>query len=177
MDDAIFEEVANEIKGLNNQTIRLISQGNFDEAEAVCKRALKTAETLSYYDGMAMFFFNLANLEILKDDLLKAMTYGALSMEMHEKAQTDMENCAKLMRNLAKTAMKKGMEHERKGEFKEALEYYYAGVPFSEEKYRQAMLKEIELIERVTDNGQRINGESDDTPKRTGNGGNPPEEL
>ena len=153
MDDAVFQEIANEIKGLNSQAIKLISQGRLAEADNICQRALKMTQSLSYYDGMAMVFYNLANLEALRDDLLKAMTYGVLCREMHEKAQTGAERCDELLRSLAKTAMKKGMELEKNGNLDEALEYYYASVPFSEEKYRQAMLKEIELIERVKSNG------------------------
>ncbi|MDR0490904.1 MAG: hypothetical protein LBH28_06640 [Oscillospiraceae bacterium] len=162
MDDAVFKEIANEIKGFNNKAIRLISQGKFDDAEAVCKRGLEMSQTLSYYDGMAMFFFNLANMETVRGDLLKAMTYGALCREMNEKAQTDTESCDKLMKSLAKSAMMRGMEHEKKGELKEALEYYYAGAPFSEEKYRMAMLGEIELIKRVISDGQGIDRENKD---------------
>jgi len=102
---------------------------------------------------MAMILFNLANLEALRGDLLKAITYGALCKEMHQKAQTDTELCDELLRKLANATMKKGMELEKKGELTEALEYYYASIPFADEKYRRAMLKEIELIERITSNG------------------------
>ena len=154
MDEAIFKEIANEIKGLNNQAIKLISQGKLDEAETLCQKALDTTRTFSYYDGMAMCYFNLANLEAIRDDLLKAMAYGVLCGEMHEKAQTDMERHCKLMGNLAMAAMKKGMGFEREGKLKEALEYYFASLPFVEEKYSQAITKEIELIERVLNNGQ-----------------------
>lgn len=130
----------------------MIEQGDLIKAEALCKRALEITQKFDYADGMAMVFFNLANLEALRGDLLKAMTYGALCGEMHERAQTDSASCNELLGKLAKAAMKKGMEHERKGELAEALEHYYASVPFSEEKYRNAMLKEIEMIERVAAN-------------------------
>jgi len=153
MEEAIFMEIANEIKGMNNQAIRLISQGRLAEAESVCQKALAMTKHFAYYDGMAMFFFNLANLEALRDDLLKAMTYGALCREMHEKAQTETARCDELLGSLAKAAMKKGIELEKTGMLKEALDYYYASVPFSEEKYRRAMTKEIELIERVINAG------------------------
>jgi len=153
MDEAVFKGIANEIKGLNNQAANLISQGKLNEAEDICQRALKMTGSLSFYEGMAMFLYNLANIETLKNDLLQAITYGALCKEMHEKAQTDAEYCDKLLLKLAKAAMKKGIEHEKNGRLEEALEYYYAGAPFAEEKYRQAMLKEIELIERLRSNG------------------------
>ena len=154
MDEAVFKEIANEIKGLNNQAVNLINQGKLAEAEDICQRALKMTGSLSYYDGMAIFLYNLANLETIRGDLLKALTYGALCKEMHDKAQTAAESCNKLLRKLAKAAMKKGLEHEQNGQLEEALEYYYASIPFAEEKYRQAMEKEIELIERVKTNGQ-----------------------
>jgi len=153
MDEAIFKEIANELKGLNTQTVNLISQGKLSEAEDICLRALKMTASLSFYEGMAMFFYNLANIETLKNDLLQAITFGALCKEMHEKAQTDAEYCDKLLLKLAKAAMKKGIEHEKNGQLDEALEYYYASVHYVEEKYRQAMLKEIELIERLRSNG------------------------
>ena len=149
MEDALFMEIANEIKVLNSQAVKLVSQGRLTEAEAICKKGLELTGNLAYYEGMAVFFFNLANLEALRDDLIKAMTYGALCVEIHDKAQTDAESCDALMNSLAKAAMKKGVEHEKKGDLKTALEYYYASLPFLGLKYRQATLKEIELIEKL----------------------------
>jgi len=150
MDNAVFREIADEIKGLSNQAARQIGQGRYDEAEAFYQRALQITNNISYYGGTAMILFNLANLETLRGDLLKAMTYAVLGKDMGEKAQTDTASCDELLERLAKSAMKKGMEHENNGELKEALEYYYASVPFINEKYRQAMQKEIEIIERLT---------------------------
>jgi len=150
MDESIFREVANEIIGLNNHAVRLIKEGRLSEAETFCQKSLELTKILTYYDGMAKSYFNLANLEVMKNDLFKAITYGTLCREMHEKAGTETASCDELMKKLSKAAMKKGMELEKKGMFKEALEYYQASLPVAEEKYRQAMLKEIELIERVT---------------------------
>ncbi|MCL2862771.1 MAG: tetratricopeptide repeat protein [Methanimicrococcus sp.] len=150
MDESILREIANEIKGLNNHAVKLIKEGRLADAETYYQKSLELTRVLTYYDGMAKSYFNLANLEVLKDDLFKAITYGALCREMHEKAKTDTENCDKLLGKLSKAAMKKGMELEKKGMLKEAVEYYQAGIPFAEEKFRQAMQKEIELIERVT---------------------------
>ena len=153
MDEAIFKEIASEIKGLNHQAITLISQGRLDEAEGICQRALGITSSLAYDEGAAMVLYNLANLEALRGDLLKAMAYGALCKEKHEMAQSDGEGCGKLLAGLAKTAMKKGMELEKNGALDEALAYYYASVPFSDEKYSQAMQKEIALIERAMSHG------------------------
>jgi len=150
MDESIFREIANEIKGLNNHAVNLIKEGRLAEAEAYYQKSLELTKVLTYYDGMAKSYFNLANLEGMRGDLFKAITYGTLCREMHEKAGTVTENCDELMKKLAKAAMKQGMELEKKGMLQEAVEYYRAGIPFAEEKYRQAMLKEIELIERVT---------------------------
>ena len=100
-----------------------------------------------------MALFNLANIETVRGDLLKALTYGALCGEMHEKAQTEGAHCGELLKNLAKAAMKKGMALEKEGELAKAMEYYYASIPFSEEKYAQAMLKEIELIKSIIAKG------------------------
>lgn len=152
MEEAVFKGIADEIKGLCNQAVRMIGQGNFCEAEAFCQRALAITQTISYYDGMALVLFNLANLEAIRGDLLKAITYGALCQEIHGKAGTDSALCDELLGNLAKSAMKKGMEYEKNGELREALEYYYACVPFSLEKYRLAILKEIEIVERLMSN-------------------------
>ena len=149
MDDMVFKEIANEIKGLNNQAVRLIGQGDFSNAEALCFRALDITQNITYFDGTAMVFYNLANLETLRGDILKAMAYGALCKEMHEKAQTDATPCEELLARLAKVAIKQGVEYEKQGRLREALECYYASAPFSGEKYRLAMLKEIAMIERL----------------------------
>ena len=150
MDDSIFREIANEIKGLNNHAVKLIKEGKLTEAETYYQKSLELTKMLTYYDGMAKSYFNLANLEAMRGDLFKAITYGTLCREMHEKAGTETENCDEMMKKLAKAAMKEGMELEKKGMLTEAVEYYQAVIPFAEEKYRQAMLKEIELIEKVT---------------------------
>jgi len=149
MDESILREIANEIKGLNNHAVHLIKEGKLTEAEAYYQKSLELTKILTYYDGMAKSYFNLANLEVMKDDLFKAITYGTLCREMHEKAGTETTLCDEMMKKLAKAAMKKGMELEKKGMLQEAVEYYRASIPFAEEKYRRAMLKEIEVIERV----------------------------
>lgn len=153
MSDAIFMEIANEIKSLNNHAMNLVNEGLFSEAEVYYEKALSLTSYLEYYDGMAMVYYNLANLEILKEDLLKALTYCTLAMEMHEKAETNASMVTEMLGKLAKLAMKKGMDFERKGDLQRALEYYYACVYFIEEKFQEPIQKEIELIEKVIANG------------------------
>ena len=152
MDSTFFQEIANEIKGLHNQAARLIQEKKLSEADALYKRALKTTSMLGYYDGMAVCFYNMANLEILRENYVDAMTYAALSKEMHENAKTDSGRTDELLKHLAKATMNKGMKLEKKGALQEAMEHYYACMPFAEEKYRMAMIQEIKLIKKVMTN-------------------------
>ena len=153
MDSTFFQEIANEIKGLHNQAARLIQEKKLSEADALYKRALKTTSMLNYHDGMAVCFYNMANLEILRENHVDAITYASLSKEMHEKASTDSDRTDELLKHLAKAAMSKGMKLEKEGALQEATEHYYACMPFAEEKYRMAMIQEIKLIKKVMTNG------------------------
>lgn len=152
MSEEIFKEIANEIKRLNHEAVMQIGQGNLENAEILCKRALEITESLLYYDGMAIALYNLANLEAVRGDLPGAISYAGLCRMMHEKAGSDPAQCDEVLAKLAKAAMRKGMEFEKNGEWRQALDHYQAAAPFSEEKYRQAMLKEIEIIRKVSSN-------------------------
>ena len=153
MDSSFFQEIANEIKGLHNQAARLIQEKKLSEADALYQRALKTTSMLGYYDGMAVCFYNMANLEILRDNYVDAITYAGLSKEMHGKASTDSGRTDELLGHLAKATMNKGMQLEKKGALQEAMGHYLASMPYAEEKYQKAMTQEIKLIKKVMTNG------------------------
>lgn len=152
MSETIFLEIANEIKGLNNHAMALVNQGDLIGAEVYYQKALEITKLCQYYDGMAIIYFNLANIEVLKDDLLEAITYSVLAIKMHNKAQSSSDKCDEMLNKLALATMKKGIEYEKKGQLKEALEYYYACLNYIEDNYQQAIQQEIELIKRVMPN-------------------------
>lgn len=149
MDDAVFERIALEIKALQNQGLQCIKEGQWDEAEEYYNRALGVTSALQYHDGMALSFFNLANLEAARGRILEAIAYAAQAKAMHEKAETDPQLSVNLLKRLAKEAMKQGMQQEKQGQLQEALKFYTASIPFAEPKYQQAMIQEVQLIERV----------------------------
>ncbi len=149
MDDAVFQRIAMEIKALHNQGLQFMQAGRFAEAEEYYQRALAVTSALHYHDGMAVSFYNLANLEATRGHVLEAIAYGAEAKAMHEKAQTDPQLSLTLLKRLAKQAMKTGVQHEQAGRLQPALDHYLAAIPFAEAKYQEAMLHEVELIERV----------------------------
>ncbi|MGI6119850.1 MAG: hypothetical protein ACOYIB_04635 [Desulfosporosinus sp.] len=149
MNDLVLKEIAQEIKGLHNGAIAHIKNGEYVEAAIQYRKALMITEKISYYEGMAITLFSMANLALIIGDLIEALNNAADSRKMFAKANLAYEHCNDLLKQLAVMAKKKGINYEREGKFQEAINHFEAALPFADEKSRQAMTHEIELLRRI----------------------------
>ncbi len=104
---------------------------------------------LNYYEGMALAYYNLANLEVLKDNQLIALKKLVMAQELYEQAEVESDNCKLALKKLAQTIMHIGMIHEGRGELSKSLEYYQACFSYVSENYQKVLAYEIDLIKEV----------------------------
>jgi tetratricopeptide (TPR) repeat protein len=149
INEAIFMEIANEIKGLHNGAIVHIKAGEYAEAAIQYRKALMITDKIKYYEGTAITLFSMANLAVMVGDLIEALHNAADSKEMFKKAGLPGDSSKELLLSIAKAVKKKGIELEKKGKFHEAIEHFEACIPYSDEKGKNAMLHEIKLLERI----------------------------
>lgn len=158
MEETIFAEIARELKALHNTALGLIDQGKLQEAEVYYTRSLNISTYLNYYEGMALAYFNLANLEALRDNKLVALKKLASAQKFYRQAGVKSDSCEKAIKKLACSIMKIGVIHEGKGELSKALEYYQACYSYVSEEHQQVLAYEIDLIKEVISGGKRKGG-------------------
>lgn len=149
MNDLVLREIALEIKGLHNGAIGHIKKGEYVEAAVQYRKALMITGKISYYEGMAITLFSMANLALIVGDLLEALNNAADSRNMFAKANLSHENCDDLLKQLAGMVKKQGIKYEKEGKFQEAINHFEAVLPFADEKSSKALTHEIELLRRI----------------------------
>ena len=137
--------------------LQLIEQGKLEEADLCYQKTMEINRLIHYYDGIAVTYFNMANLEAIKGNIIEAVKFASAAVKMKEKVKTGQAPYLNLLQQLVQAAIKEGMVLERKGELTKALSYYKASLPHAEGEYQQALHHEIALIERVIENGQGKN--------------------
>gem|GEM_PF-836193 len=157
MEEIIFAEIARELKGLHNTALRFIDEGKLEEAEDYYIRALNITTYLNFYEGMALAYYNLANLEVLRDNKLLALKKLAIAQELYEQAEVESDSCELAIRKMARAIMDIGIVHEAQGELSKALEYYQACFSYVSEDRQQALAYEIDLIKEVISGAKRKN--------------------
>lgn len=157
MEEIIFEEIARELKGLHNTAFRFIDEGKLKEAEDYYTRALNITNYLNFYEGMALAYYNLANLEVLRDNKLLALKKLAIAQELYEQAEVNSDNCELALRKMARSIMDIGIFHEAQGELTKALEYYQACFSYVSENRQKALAYEIDLIKEVISGAKKEN--------------------
>lgn len=149
MNEDIFKRIADEIKILHVGAIDYIKKGEYAEAATQYRKALMITEKISYYEGMAITLFNMANLAIVVGDLIEAMKNVADARDMFERAQLPHDHCYELIDQLALSMKKRGIEYEKKGKFQEAIEHFETCIPFADKKSKKAMQHEVELLKKI----------------------------
>jgi tetratricopeptide (TPR) repeat protein len=149
MNDLVLREIAHEIKGLHNGALAHIKKGEYVEAAVQYRKALMITEKISYYEGMAITLYSMANLALVIGDIIEALNNAADARNMFVKANLPHEHCSDLLRQLAGMAKKQGIKYEREGKFQEAINHFEAALPFVDEKSCKALVHEIELLRRI----------------------------
>ncbi len=157
MSDAIFMEIANEIKGLHNGALAHMKKNEFAEADVQYRKALIITEKIKYYEGMAITLFNMANLSVVVDDLIEAIKNAADARDMFNKAGLPHDDCDDLIHTLAASGKKKGISLEKKGKFQEAIDHFEAFMPYVDEESRAAMEYETNLLRKIISDKKQEN--------------------
>ncbi|MGM0421240.1 MAG: hypothetical protein ACQEQG_09620 [Bacillota bacterium] len=168
MEGTIFAEISRELKGLHNTAFKLINEGRLNEAEAYYTRILDITSYLHYYEGMALAYYNLANLEILRANELLALKKLVLAQELYQQAGVESDECEESIQRLARKMMEMGIAYEGKGELKKALSFYQACRPYVSKNHQDALCYEIDLLQEVITNAETINRRNSDKIKSTG---------
>lgn len=145
MEKEIFQEIARELKAFHNAALELIKEGKLDEAKKMYENAGNLSQLTAYGEGVAMSMFSLSNLELLREDYVKALHYAALSLDYYVE-DDDKKRAANLTGKISLHLVKQGIEKESKGELKEALELFHQALPFLKGKRKEAVLYEANLL-------------------------------
>lgn len=149
MEEAIFMEVANEIKGLHNSAISYIKEANYQQARAQYEKAITITDKIFYHEGKAMTLFNMANLALLQKDYCQALVCAEQARVLFLQQQKEAAQCEELGVAVMPVVKQQAIELERKGRFKEAVLHFVACLPFAEQSVKQAMEHEIKLLEKI----------------------------
>ena len=143
MDEITFV-IAEGLKGLNNAAVDLVMKGDLDEAERVFESIENTAKMFQYNDGVGAARVSMANLSMMRGDIIQALTHIEIAVEKCSGSNKE-EACA-MQKKVSMIALQKGMEKEKEGELKGALELFERILPHMNEKRAAAVSKEIESI-------------------------------
>lgn len=149
-DDAIFQEIATEIKAVHNGAMEAIKKKDYDAAIKFYKKGLLITEKIGYDEGCFELYFNMANCCLLMENLLEAQSHAVSAL--NTKTGQTSSNCKALLSSLAEGLKKRGIALEKNGKFHEAIKYYEAAIPYSSEKNRKMMEHEIELLKKYAKN-------------------------
>jgi len=151
MDKNVFREIAHEVMGLHNGALRHIKRHEYAEAMTQYSKALIITEKVHYYEGMAMTLFSMANLSIIAGNLFEALNNAADARDLFIKSTKAQGHCDELIRKITNGLKKQGIAYEKKGMFKEAVTHFEACLPFIQDKAKQTIEHEVNLLRKIID--------------------------
>lgn len=152
MDKQIFEEIARELKMLNNKAVELIKSKKFNEAKNMYEIASNLSDLVGYKQGVGMSAYSVANLEIVRGDYIVALHYAELAYENYTDF-LDKERVSNMKKKLALQLVKDGIKQEKQGSIDDALKLFNYALPYLNEKRRDIVLCEIDLLRKVKASG------------------------
>ncbi len=148
MDKKIFEEIARELKMLNNEAVELIKMKKFEEAKKMYQIASNISDLVGYKQGVAMSAYSMANIEIIKKDHISALHYAELAYANHSEL-IDKEEVSSLIKKLALQLVRDGMEQEKERNIDGALKFFNYALPHLNEKRKEVVLYEMNMLRRM----------------------------
>jgi len=144
MDEKIFI-ITEGLKGLNNAAVELIKKGEYDEAEKMFLTAESTYKLFKCDEGISMIRVSLANLSLMRGNIADALGHVETATCVCPPGKRRDEACD-LHKKVAFMALKMGMEKEKSGDLRDALELFERIVPHLNEKRAALVSKEIESL-------------------------------
>ncbi len=148
MDKKIFEEIARELKMLNNEAVELIKIKKYEEAKKMYQIASNISELVGYKQGVGMSAYSLANIEIIKKDHIAALHYTELAYANYSEL-VDKEEASSLIKKLALQLVRDGIEQEKQRNIDEALKFFNYALPHLNKKRKEVILYEITMLRRM----------------------------
>jgi len=149
MDEITF--LAEGLKALNNAAVDLVLKGEYDDAE----RAFKTVEDMSrlfcYEEGVGMARVSLANLSMIRGNISEAVDHIETAIEYFPPGDGKEEAYA-LQKKISIAALEAGIEKERSGDLKGALELFEKIIHILNEKRAELVAAEIKNIKQYLGN-------------------------
>jgi len=142
-----IEIIADGIKALYNTASEQISKGRYDEAEEVFNTIERTVEVLGYKEGIGMVRVSLANLSMMRGNILDALTHMEVAKENYSPGE-NMRAACDTQTKISLIALEIGMKKENDGDLEGALELFEKILPNLNEKRAAAVAGEIENIKR-----------------------------
>ena len=126
------------MKALHNTALEMIKVGKLDGAQRMYETAGQISALTGYDEGVAMSMFSLANLELLRDDGVRALQYVAQSLKLFME-EADRKRAVKLAENIALYLVKEGIAQEAAGKIDEALNLFSLAIPYLKGKRKEAV--------------------------------------
>lgn len=146
-DNAVFEEIAWGLKSFHNAAFDLIGKGRLDDAARMLENARQLSVMTGYLEGVGMSLVSMANLEMLRRDGTRALSFAGQAAEAFP-AGEDRNRARALAESIAHELVKEGMEMERGGRCADALARFETAVPHMKGRRRAAVETEIALLRR-----------------------------
>jgi tetratricopeptide (TPR) repeat protein len=157
MDERVFV-IAEGLKGMNNAAIDMVMKGKYDEAEKMFESAESTCRLFQYNEGIGMIRVSLANLYVMRGDLLGALTNIEIATRCYPHCK-ERDEARILHQKIAVMALGVGIEKENAGDLNGALEIFERILPNLNEKRAVLVAKEIDNIkEHLRAEGERCEG-------------------
>jgi len=151
MDERIMI-IAEGLKGMNNSAIDLIKNGEYDKAQTMFESAESTCRLFQYNDGMGMIRASLANLSVMRGNILEALAHIEMAISCYSQCK-ERENACEMQRNIVMIALEAGMEKENSGDLEGALEIFERILPHLNEKRVALVSAEIKSLKEYIFHG------------------------
>jgi tetratricopeptide (TPR) repeat protein len=150
MDEITY--LAEGLKAMNNAAVDMVLNGEYDKAEKTFRTVEETSRLFCYEEGVGMARTSLANLSMIKGDLIKAIDHAEAAVEFFPPGG-GMEEAYDLLKRISIAALETGIEKERSGDLEGALELFERILPVLNEKRAELVAAEIENIKQYLGNG------------------------
>lgn len=144
--DPIVEFVSGQLKEQFNLGFAYIEHKDYAKAKECFENIISLSSLVQYEEGKRKAFISLANLYVMTNDPIMSFKMSAMALNDVPNEQINVQAKNIIVKTLG-TAMKYGIELQKKGEIQEALTIYRLALPFLKSPKKEAVQKEIMKLE------------------------------
>jgi len=147
-----IEYIAEGLKALNNAAVSLVLKGDYEGAEKMFRSVEEMAMLFCYEEGVGMTRVSMANLSMARGNIMDALAHIEAAIGLFPPGD-DRDAACDMQKKISLHALESGMEKERAGDLKGALEMFETILPILNEKRAELVAAEIENIKRYLESG------------------------